>query len=415
VSSGVTQETDSRYGDAALSLAGLAGAALSAVLVLSAPAAGPGVGKEAQVIAQVSFASSDIRRRPARSLSWDDISHGAEVREQDSIFVPPGAGAQITFVNGSRLELDENSLVVLEAPPLAAPRVGLKKGGLSGATRGQGIEIESANGKTSLASNTEARVDLRETGPRVEVFAGQAKVVASGGVQTVAANQVGAVAAGGKFDAVLSYRVTLKLPERNQHVFYRGAPTPVALSWAGEVPEGALLEVARDRGFGFVVHSVPAVSSDERFAPTEPGIYWWRIADGSGSALSEARRLTVIEDVPPVTLAPRPREVVWQADGRPLSFAWAQVTGAGAYRLELAADAQFQTVLAFATVSEARATLDHRLDEGTYYWRVRVDDAEHSEASFSRTAMFRLIHKALPSAPELMNPEIEVEPAPEPK
>ena len=415
MSTGITHEAESRYGDAALSLAGLAGAAISAVLVLSGPPPGPGPGTQANVIAEVSFASSDIRRRQARSLSWDDISRGAPVHEQDSIFVPPGAGAQITFANGSRLDLDENSLVVLEAPASASPRVGLKKGGLSGATRGGGIEIDSAQGRTSLASNTEARVDLRESGPRVEVFAGQAKVVASNGQQTVGANQVGSVSTGGTFEAVVSLAVKLEVPARNHHLYYRGAPTPLDLTWTGEVPDGALLQVARDRGFGFVVHFVQVNSRDERFTPAGPGIYWWRIADESGNALSEARRFTVIEDVPPVALSPRPRELVWQVEAHPLSFAWSEVAGAGSYRLEVAADAQFQPVLAFATVDQTRATLEHRFEEGTYYWRVRVDDPEHGEATFSRPSLFRLIHKALPSAPELMNPEIEVEPAPEPK
>ncbi|MHB8873645.1 MAG: FecR domain-containing protein [Myxococcaceae bacterium] len=407
---GSSQEAESRYGDALLSLAALAGALLSAGLLMG-HAPGPRLGEQASAIAEVSFASADIRRRPARSLSWEDVSRGAVVHEQDSIFVPPGAAAQITFHDGSRLEIDENSLVVLEAPPEAAPRVELKKGSLSGLTRTGGIDIESETGRTSLAGNSEARVDVDGKAARIEVYSGQAKVVGKAGEQTLGANQIGSVAGDGKPGSLASASVQLQLPRRNERLFFRGTPGPVTLSWSGALSATSRLQIARDRGFGFVVVSEPAAGGELRYSPPAPGIYWWRVVD-AGVAVSEARRLSVIEDLPPVALTPRQREVVWVTAGRPLPFAWTEVVGAATYRLELSADPQFQTLAYSALAEQPRLVVERELPEATYHWRVRVDDAERGASGFSRPLAFRLIHKALPSAPELMDPEIEVETEP---
>ncbi len=415
MSQGFNDKAAAGYGDGLLSLLGLAGAALSIALLLSAHAPGPRGGEESEAIARVSFASAGVRRRPVGSLSWDDLSRGAVVRDRDSVFVPPGVEAQVTFGDGSRLDIDENSLVVLEAPAAARPHVELKKGSVSGATKAGGLEIATGGGRTALAGNTEARVDLRGLSARVEVYSGQASVAAAHGKEVLASHQARDMGPDGQVALLPTLSVQLDEPSRNQRLFFQGKPGPLALRWTGDLPAQANVQVARDRGFGFRVRDAAAAGVEARFDAASAGIYWWRLADGSGAALSEARRFTFIEDLPPAPLSPQPQEIVWVVGGNLLPFAWTEVAGAAAYQLEVATDPQFQHPAFTGTAAQPRLAMNRELPEADYYWRVRVSDAERGESPYSRTTAFRLIHKALPGAPELLNPEIEVEPAPEPK
>jgi len=60
-------------------------------------------------------------------------------------------------------------------------------------------------------------------------------------------------------------------------------------------------------------------------------------------------------------------------------------------------------------VQGASARLRPSLNESTWFWRVRAED-ETGPGAPSQPLRFRVIHKGIPEAPELLNPEIEVTP-----
>ncbi|MBI3181262.1 MAG: FecR domain-containing protein [Myxococcales bacterium] len=373
----------------------------------------PGGAEEAgPAIAEVSFTTSQVRRRLARTLVWEEIRTGAAVHDGDSIFVPPRASASISFVDGSSLEVDENSLVVLQRPGGGAPnRVGLKKGSVTGATSQSGMAIESERGLASLQGDTQARVDLQVGQARVDVFSGAARVQGAGGAQTVREKQAAMAGADGRWSEPRALQVELVAPARNGRVYFRGSPPPLALGWVHrDVAEGATLQVARDRGFGFIVHSAPASSGTHLFTQVSPGIFWWRLVDEDGQPISEARRFTILEDLPPTPLSPAKEEIVWATPEHPVLFAWTKVEGSAGYRVEVSSSDDFEQTVLSELANQPQLLLEEPLPEGHYLWRVRVEDKLRGESSFSKALGFRLIHKALPAAPELLNPEIELEP-----
>ena len=68
-------------------------------------------------IASLASSVSDVRRRASGTLVWEELATGADLSQGDAIFVPPASSATVMFRDGTRLELNENTLVALEAPP----------------------------------------------------------------------------------------------------------------------------------------------------------------------------------------------------------------------------------------------------------------------------------------------------------
>ena len=127
--------------------------------------------------------------------------------------------------------------------------------------------------------------------------------------------------------------------------------------------------------------------------------------------MSESRRVSVLEDVAPTLLSPRDGEVMLSDDTQPGLFAWIGLRGVSAYKLEISAAENFSAIALEREVEGGQLRTALALDEGRWFWRVRTIDEERGESGPSKPRVFRLIHRVLPEAPELLSPEIEVEPA----
>ena len=136
---------------------------------------------------------------------------------------------------------------------------------------------------------------------------------------------------------------------------------------------------------------------------------WWRIVDADGRPISEARRFTCVEDVAPVAMYPRSGEVLLAPPGTAVAFAWAPLPGIGRYRLEISPSQGFEPLTVSEVANGATARVSLNLNEAMWFWRVRVDD-ESGPGAPSEPMRFRVIHKGIPEAPELLSPEIEVTP-----
>jgi hypothetical protein len=175
------------------------------------------------------------------------------------------------------------------------------------------------------------------------------------------------------------------------------------------VPEGAKVQVARDRLFAFVEFELTAAGTETVVKKPSKGVNWWRLVDGDGRPLSEARRFTCSEDVAPVAMFPRNSEVLLAPPGTELSFVWAPLPGITRYRLEISPSQGFEPTTVSAVATGASVRIKPSLNESTWFWRVRADD-ETGLGAPSEPLRFRVIHKGIPEAPELLNPEIEVTP-----
>jgi hypothetical protein len=102
--------------------------------------------------------------------------------------------------------------------------------------------------------------------------------------------------------------------------------------------------------------------------------------------------------------------VVLAPKGSQVAFSWTSLPGVTSFLVELSPSREFEPI----TVSEAAkgntARLTLSLEEGTWYWRVRASREGGEPGAPSEPSRFRLIHKGIPEAPELLTPQIEVTP-----
>lgn len=397
-----------RSRDAQLAALGAVTAAVALALAVSPPATAATSGNELP-LAVVSGASGEAARRPAATLGWRRLAVRMGVYDGDSVFVPPGAEATLRFDDGTELSLDERSLIVVERPRAGLRTLRLRQGAVSGRVGAVAVAVETPLGVASLNQSTEARVELG--GNRVVVSVKKGKVDLThgkGGKATMVGGQRGA-SGGDAVEVLAPWPVTLVAPEANLRRVFRGAPGALEFEWNGALPAGARVQCAHDRLFAFIDREAPVKGLTETLEHPGPGVTWWRLVDERGTPLSEARRFSFVEDVPPAPVQPRAGEVVLSPPGSEVAFQWTALPGVAKYRLEVSATAAFDQVSASFELSSPEVRVRLNLAEGVWYWRARAADGQEPGLPSTPTR-FRLIHKGIPDAPELLNPEIEVQP-----
>lgn len=383
----------------------LACGVISSVLLVWDPfsSEGPAVGMP--VVGAISFSSADLRRRPASRLGWEEVSRGEAVHELDALFVPPGVEAKVTFKDGTVLELDERSLVVIDAPRAGRRNVSVRQGSVEGSAGAAGLSLNTPQGTAQISPQSQAIVEVTGSQVAMSMTRGEGKL----GDAALLNGERGGLGAGG-VKTQGRWEVTLLEPARNHRSFFRGQSPSLKFRFEA-APADARLQVARDRGFAFVLEEPSAAAQQFEFSGGA-GVFWWRVVNEAGEPISESRRLTVLEDTPPSLLSPRDGEVMLSDVKQPGLFSWVGVRGVSRYKVEISQTAAF-TQLAFEReVEGALLRTPLTLTEGRWFWRVRTIDEERGESGPSVARPFRLIHRALPEAPELLTPEIEVEPAP---
>lgn len=395
--------------DGLLALAALVGAiASAALLLLEVPLPfDPKPKPSARApVARLERLEGTVRRRPADTLGWQDSRDGEPVLERDALFVPPGGDARLIFNDGSVLELEASTLVVVELPEGARGRVSVRKGSIATLAGRAGLELATPFGAARLSPEAQARLSVEPQNATLEVTAGRATLEGKAGRATLEAGSRSALTREG-VTALAPWPVTLTAPGPGFRRFFRGAPPSVELAWSGAA-EGARLQVARDRLFTFVATDVDGASGQATFTPSQAGIFWWRVVSARGEGQSEARKLTLLEDVPPQLSLPGANATVQGTAQVPVLFSWGQVRGVSRYTLEVAASPGFEAVVFTETLEGTQVRARLTLDEGTWYWRVRAAEADRGDSGASASRAFRLIHKPIIEAPELLAPQIEV-------
>jgi hypothetical protein len=359
-------------------------------------------------------ASADVRRRPARALFWEVLRPGDRLYDRDAVFVPPGVDAKVELQDGSRLELDQDTLTVFESlwtaskagPPLA---VTLSHGSVAGQAGAHGLALSTAALTAHLDGQTQAELMVAgDREARLDVQAGAATLAAGAARTTLGSGQGGTLDAAGHLVHLRESALVVDSPPRNARIYYSGSPPVIQLRWRQDGFEHPV-EVASSRDFSRPIVAARPKDGAFAFKPPRAGIYYWRVGERDGDFAAPRRKLVVTERVAPLPLTPSDGGVVQQAAG-PLYLSWTAVAGAERYALELtvlegAAAGRVITVEA----SRGHVWLERALPEGTYGWRVRAAGAEMGETSFSRQSTFRLAAKPLPNAPEHLHATVEAQ------
>ena len=378
-------------------------AAAALALALSPGRSGEGV-PTTPIAASVKHATGGVKVRLALTLGWTGASRGVEVHEE-TLRAPEGR-LPLTFTDSTELALDERSLVVIERSRSGVGSVTLRQGSVWGRVGSGGLTLQTPAGEARLEAMTEARVEIEGEQLEVSVKQGAANLKnRKGELKIVSSGQrVAAASSGTKELAPFAFQ--LLTPLALARLPFQKEPGAVTLTWAGHAPGASRVQVARDRLFAFVDAEFSAEGGSLVLTKPSKGVTWWRIVDGTGRSVSEARRFTCIEDVAPVGMYPRSGEVLLAPLGALVGFAWAPLPGISRYQLEISSSQGFEPLTVSQVAGQhCQGPLSER---GHVVGVVRADD-ETGLGVPSPPIRFRVITR-IPEAPELLNPEIEVTP-----
>ncbi|MEZ4272507.1 MAG: hypothetical protein R3C68_14075 [Myxococcota bacterium] len=394
--------------DAILVLIALVGLAAALVLLRLdiSLANGPGAGQSnasSLVIAQTRYATAGSRRRAAAALVWDRLRAVDPLKERDSVFVPQGGSVKLTFLDGAQLEIDENSLVVIEqrVESVEGPQLlELVAGSVTGRAGPSGMEIRAEQGNALLAREALAQVAVGPSLTRVQTRKGLTQLEAHEQRIDVVAGEMAQSTALGVSQAV-KFAARLRSPEHEQRVYCALTACSVELSWGALGSQASLrMQIADDPLFTKVLvnHEIHSQGS-YTFQSKVPGIYWWRLVDAEGLPQSEVRRFTTAVDAAPIPISPLMDNIVYVPPDHGFMVRWGSTDYALRYEIEIAQDTQFTTVVLRDQPVAAHLWVNGSLPEGFYYWRVRAQRDNAPPSPYGAAIRFRLINKPVPEAP----------------
>jgi hypothetical protein len=275
----------------------------------------------------LSMARNTVKSKSADGIAWNSASVGHLLYDRDAVQTQKRSSAIITFDENARLDMGENSLVIIKR--LTQDPVHREKRSfmvlVDGDLRGQMakeaadsvyLEIDTAAGaKVSTMGGAKAAgpVDFKVTvnpdkSSTISVYSGQAVVSAQGKTVKIGANQATVVALDG---APLDPRripdaVSLKRPGDKGFFTYRDLSPKVRFIWDDhKAADRYHFVLARDIEFKDVVTDEHLEQPKFTHGNLKYGTYYWKVSaidHTTEGHFSTVRRLSVKQDNKPPVL-----------------------------------------------------------------------------------------------------------------
>jgi len=293
--------------------------------------AGDGLGPS---MATIERSESKVRRKPSTSFAWSAVRSEEKLYRKDSVQTSAASGASIRFLDGTLLELGENSLVVIdEIQKLSLDYI---KGS---------VILHTAEGDKQVSVGTDGKAKLIE----------------------------------------LPIRLLKPEPLARYYTAAQDAK-PVHFSWklrknqTEPLPDSVELEISPDRQFAAAkIRSLPIQDmsqTTESDVPLPEGAYYWRLA-AEGRALTEMGQFRVVSAKPLHPVSPSESSSLSTfGDQISTQFRWmipeeSAIATQAKHEVQLSNSQTFDTLLKTQEISAAGgvATI-HGLGTGKMWWRI---------------------------------------------
>jgi hypothetical protein len=413
----------------------------------------------APLIGELAGLRSSVKIQNEGEIVWEDARASQPLYRRQSLLTPAGGRADVAFLDGTGLMVDENSLIVLEKTPAddsaeythiiikllrgtlhkSSPRKSSdllrRLGGPAGRT--PEIEIDAGDSRIEVLPSTELSVTASpeaQGGARLVVRAGEAKI----GALAVHPGEEALLPASGSNRAPVARKLPFNLlsPKIGQTIESGGESRPVRFRWnasrevaAGQPQE---VEVSPDPEFksGVVTGHIPAAEPPLEYVEinvtlppsNRPRRWYWRV---KASQTSDTQSFWM--SPPPTPRLRYPADHAHAREGAPIDFAWTALDAATGYELGIGERAPIETRDVFAraggfATGELRWRVRAKLKDGTLSeWSpyrellVEPESAEATPPAAAASPMATPGDQAPPPPEEIDEPEIRpAAPAPGP-
>ena len=348
-----------------------------------------------QQVGVLTFKRRTAERKYSGSTLWQGMETSVAVYNMDSIRTANDSEATITLNDGTRIALEDNTMIVLNFTS-DQPAIDFGYGSMQAeATGDSDLEIKSGDSTISL-SDSEARISGNEDELELQVQKGEAKLTKGDEEKTVGENEI----AGMDKDQVRVEKnpLTLLSPADQSRFFPSQSREAVNFQWQSEGT--VTLQVASDRGFASIVAQAPR-NGGNASAAIGPGIYYWRVVK-NGKA-SPVRRFAVYQQQAPVLQMPLGgSQFTYRESPPPVQFLWSRLDGVTSYRIVVSQNQN----LSNPVINEQLVvnSITKNLGPGTYYWQIQPVSAAEGSVSSSGVGSFSVSQKEDIAAPIPLSP-----------
>jgi hypothetical protein len=319
------------------------------------------------VIGTITFKKRSASRRYTDNVIWEEIEQESEIYNYDAVRTMEYSSAVISLKDGTRIELDQNTLLVVILNDKGL-NINFDRGGVSaesGSGTGGPITLNSKDAMIALDKGG-ISVNSSDSGMNININSGNAKIAADGKELSVSPGDITTLKNG-----VAEYRKATLFPEFPRHnsiLVSFGKSRSVSLSWRSEPPGEVRIDMSHSSDFKNIVKSYKSVKSKlEVNLPS--GDYYWKLTGKNGS--SQPLKFTILSDRRPGLIAPHSNQKIAVAEENGIvTFRWEKSEYAAMYELTAARDmAMKDVVLTLAAKSNIIST--PKLEPGRYYWTVK--------------------------------------------
>jgi len=320
-----------------------------------------------EAIGTITFKKRSASRRFSDNVIWDEIEQESEIFNYDAIRTLEYSSAVVSLKDGTKIELDQNTLLVVILSDKGL-NINFDKGGVS-ARSGAGTKVPitlQSKDATIALDKGDVSINSSDAGMNIYVNSGTAKVAAQGREMSITPLEAAVL----KNGAVGSEKISLfpESPVNNSNLLTFGRSRSVKLSWSCEPPGDVNVDVSNTSDFKNILSRYSSVNSSLEVT-LPPGDYYWRIV--RGNIISRPVKFSILSDRKPELIAPHMNQKISVTEGAEIvTFQWVKSDYALSYQLTAARDSKMSDI-ALTLASKVNIISTPKLDPGKYYWIVK--------------------------------------------
>lgn len=372
-------------------------------------------------IGNLRTAENDVRLRASDSFTWNSAKKAEVVFERDSVFTGKRSQTQIDLVDGSKIFLNENSLVTLIAKN-GKLELNLRYGNIQAEIKKSSkLELKAASQQIILKKESDSsKLEIKKPKyglTKIKLLEGKVSVVptATSRTEELLKQQTVIVKPAGTIQKSAPGSITLTTADKSQ--FYV-TPTTKSfyLDWNSQGTEQNTVSVSKDKEFKTVVLTEANIKTKVLVKELPVGMYYWRISGhdlNNTPVQTEIRTFTVhfmdkLTIVEPLEAQKYEVEVKGDvaAHKQPVKVSWTNIYDDA--QLQIASSPDFQVPLVDKELTKA-FNWDGTFSMGTYFIRVRGKNQTHY-SDWSDTRSFTIAVKlksfTKPETPVLLSKKL---------
>lgn len=262
---------------------------------------------QSKVLGELSSTLSVVKIKHALNLDWRDAFVGNGVSENELIFTNPEASAEVSFHEGGKLQIGENSLIRITSTGKDTG-LNIEKGIIRAKLEGNRSFHVEMNGKEYelKGKDTEIQINIQEDKGEIGVISGNLTVEKEGLKEELTTQTLLSI----EGEEIKKKSVPYKLisPARDTIFYTVGDQFPITFNWTdAEEVTISVSQLSRMKEARTLVGR-PGASMD-----LGPGTYYWKVESSKGPSLVGSFK--IVREVTPVLIRPLEGESITVLSG----------------------------------------------------------------------------------------------------